>query len=173
MLFVGAFLFWLTPKDTGFDGSYQLGKQLLRGEVAFDERTPYWEMYEREGKFYLCYAPIASATLAPLIFLTRGTLGQPQLNTLLLLWSGIALWSFLKRLRPCRKRATLATVAYLLATPLFYSVTKGEVWFLLHTEGLVFSMAAMAFLVRRRWFAFGFCFACACGCRNALVFTLP
>lgn len=170
---MGAFLFWLTPKDTGFDGSYQLGKQLLRGEVAFDERTPYWEMYEREGKFYLCYAPIASATLAPLIFLTRGALGQPQLNTLLLLWSGIALWGFLKRLRPCRKRAILATVTYLLATPLFYSVTKGEVWFLLHTEGLLFSMAAMAFLVRRRWFAFGFCFACACGCRNALVFTLP
>ena len=130
-------------------------------------------MYEREGEFYLCYAPLASAVLAPLVFLTRGALAQPTLNTLFLLWSGIGLWCFLRRLRPCRPRATIATVAYLLATPLFYSATQGSVWFLLHTEGLFFSMAAMAFLVHRRWFAFGFCFACACGCRNALLFSLP
>ncbi|WP_394795302.1 hypothetical protein [Armatimonas sp.] len=166
-------MFWLTPMDTGFNGPYHLAKQLLKGEVAFSERTPYWEMYEREGKFYLCYAPLASAVLAPFVFLSGGHLTQPVLNTVFLLFSGIALWCFLQRLRPCRSRATLATAAYLLATPLFYSATQGSVWFLLHSEGLLFSMAAMAFLVHRRWFAFGWCFACACGCRNALLFTLP
>ncbi len=167
------FLFWLTPKDTGFNGPFHLAQKLLKGEVAFDERTSYWEMYEREGKFYLCYAPLASATLAPLVFLTRSMVSQPILNTFLSLVSGVGLWCFLQRLRPCRPRATLATVLYLIASPLFYSATKGDVWFLLHTEGLVFSMAAMALLVRRRWFAFGVCFACACGCRNALLFSLP
>ena len=90
--------------DTGFNGPYHLAKQLLKGEVAFSERTPYWEMYEREGKFYLCYAPLASAVLAPFVFLSSGHLTQPVLNTVFLLFSGIALWCFLQRLRPCRRK---------------------------------------------------------------------
>ena len=31
---VGAFLFWLTPTDTGFNGPFNLAKHLLKGEVG-------------------------------------------------------------------------------------------------------------------------------------------
>lgn len=163
----------IAPKQTPLDAVWQLAGHMLKGEIGFAERTEWWEMYERNGRFYLPYAPLAAVVLMPLAALF-GTekLGLPVLNALLLLGSALLLWKFLANRRRTRPIAEIAALAYLFATPLLASISTGTVWYLLHSEGNLFLFAALLCRQKHRWFAFGFFVALAIGCRNGLLPSL-
>ena len=166
-------LLWLAPRETPYDGPFHLAERLWQGKVGFDEATPWWEMFERDGRHYLCYAPLASVVLMPFVWLKALGVSQPMVNALFLLGTALLMRRLLRRLRPTRRWADWGAIGYLLGSPILYSISVGNVWLLLHAEGNFFLTAAALAAVRSRWAAFGFFYAMACGCRNGLLFMLP
>lgn len=172
-LAVAVLVFLIAPRESAFDGPLHLAERLLAGKAYFDERVSYWEMFEREGRFYLVYAPLASALLVPYVALGGSSLGLPAANALLLLLAAVLLWRLLRGIKSLRPWAEAGAAAYLLGTPLLYAIAKGDVWLLVHSEGNLFLLAALLALQRRRFAWLGFFLALALACRHALAFGAP
>jgi hypothetical protein len=165
---------WVTPREQFFHAPFALAQRLLTGHVSFDERVTSWEMYARDGRYFICYAPMASVVLMPFAaIVARPEVGQPIANSFLLLAATALLWRVLRSQRSTRRWADIAAIAYLLGTPLFYSATVGNVWLLIHTEGNLFLLAGLRAWQKRRFAWFGAFVATAIACRFALVFALP
>ena len=176
VLFVGvaAFLLcFLTPHDSGFDSPLQLAARMLQGHTYFEQRTTFWEMFEREGRFYLVYAPMVSLLLVPYAFAGGMALGMPVANTLFILACTVLLWRLMRGISYLAKWADGGAAAYLLGTPLLFSIATGNVWLIIHSQGNLFLLAALLMLQRRNYIWFGFCYAMAICCRNALLFSAP
>jgi hypothetical protein len=173
ILLAAFLLYFVTPRETGFDGPLQLAGRMLQGHTYFDEQTSFWEMFERDGRYYLVYAPMVSLLLVPYVLLGGAALGMPVANTLFILASTLLLWRLFRSLSSLSAWADWAAVAYLLGTPLLFSVATGNVWLIIHSQGNLFLIAALLMLRRRQYVWFGFCYAMAICCRNALLFTTP
>lgn len=192
--FIALILIFCMHYDQNFNAPIFLAERFLQGHISFEERQSFWEMFEREGKFYPVYAPMVSLVLVPftaiivppiqyigsfmvkdmaLIALKEHGWQQPLANTLFLLISGILLNRLFLRVRFLMRWADLATVAYLFGTQFLYSVGDGSVWLLIHSEGNCFMLASLLMFSKRKWAWAGFWFALAIVCRNALVFSVP
>lgn len=163
----------LTALETPYDGPFHLAQEMLKGHVGFNEERTWWEMFHRDGRFYLVYAPMVSVMLMPFAALGGTHIQMPLANTVFILASTMQLWFFFRAIRSLRPFADLACIAYLFGTPLLYSIATGSVWLLIHSQGNLFLLMALLLAWRRRYFGFGCCFALAVACRNGLIFTAP
>ena len=175
-LFLVAAYFLLTrlcPPETPFNGPLELARALLRGQFGFVENRTWWETFHRNDRYYLVYAPMASAVLLPFAAVGGANASQPVANALFLLAASVLLWLLFRAVRALRPFADLAWLAYLFGTPVLYSVATGSVWLLIHSQGNLFLLAALLFAWHRRPWGFGVCFGLAVTCRNGLLFAAP
>lgn len=163
----------LSIPQTDFDGPLHLAREMLHGKVGFEEERTWWEMFHRGGRFYLVYAPMVSAVLVPFAAIGGIHAQMPLANTLFILASTVALWFLFHSIRSLRPFADLVCIAYLLGTPMLYSVATGTVWLIIHSQGNLFLLIALLFAWRRIPLGFGFFFALAVACRNGLLCTAP
>jgi hypothetical protein len=147
---LAAVLLVLTPANNGYDGPLRLASALLHGRTHLSEFIPWIEMFRHDGRDYVAYPPMVSFVLVPYAWVTRGALGQPLANTLLILGSAFLLHRLFRALEGMSSLAPFAVVAYALATPNLYSAHNGNVWLLMHSEGNFFLLLALVLVVRPR-----------------------
>jgi hypothetical protein len=147
---LAALLVVLTPANNGYDGPLRLARELLEGRTHLSEFIPWVEMFRHDGRDYVAYPPMVSFVLVPYAWVTRGLLGQPPANTLLILGSAALLYRLFRSLDGLSPLAPYAVVAYALGTPNLYSAHNGNVWLLMHSEGNFFLLLALVLVARPR-----------------------
>ncbi|HEY8518221.1 MAG TPA: hypothetical protein VIS07_22140 [Candidatus Binatia bacterium] len=152
----------VTPADNVYDGPLRLARELVQGRTYLPQFYKWIEMYRHDGRDYLAYPPMVSFVLVPYAWLTRGELGQPPFNSLLIFGSAVLLFRLLRGLDGMAQLARPAVVAYVLGTPLLYSAHRGDTWLLMHDEGNFFLLLALLLaFVHERWFLAGLAFMVA------------
>ncbi|MEW6269904.1 MAG: hypothetical protein AB1689_11480 [Thermodesulfobacteriota bacterium] len=160
----------VTPRDNVYDGPLRLAHELIHGRTYLPAFVPWIEMFRHDGRDYLAYPPMVSFVLVPYAWLTRGALGQPPFNSLLIFGSAVLLFRLVRRLDGMAQLARPAVIAYALGTPLLYSAHAGDTWLLMHDEGNFFLLLALLLgLVGERWLLAGLSFMVAVQVRYVLV----
>jgi hypothetical protein len=165
-------IFGLKPPDP-FDSPLQFAGRMLHGYLYFDQDTPYWEMFHRDGRWYVPYAPLASVLLIPYAAIGGEKLGLGLANTSFILAATATLWALFRSSRPLRPWAEVAAAAYLIGTPFLYSCAVGNCWLLLHSEENLCLFAALLALQKRKWVWLGCFYAMAVLCRYGVGFSVP
>jgi hypothetical protein len=160
----------ITPAESAYDGPLRLARELVAGRPYLESFIPWIEMFRHDGRAYLAYPPMVSFVLVPYAWLTRGALGQPPFNSLLIFGAALLLHRLVKSLDGMAHLARVAVVAYVLGTPLLYSAHAGNTWLLMHSEGNFFFLLALVLaMVWGRWFWAGVAFMTAVQVRYVLL----
>ncbi len=149
-----AFAVYLTiaPRDSvGLDYFIRLADAFLHGRLYLTEAPPYLtELIPRNGVWYVAYPPVPAVLLMP--FVAAFGTGFPE-QVLSCLCGGIAVGLVPLVLEPfalTRPRRVFLAAVFGFGTVLFYVSEAGLPWYLSHAVAVMFSMAALALVLRRR-----------------------
>ncbi len=135
----------------GLDYFIRLADAFLHGRLYLTEAPSYLsELIPRNGVWYVAYPPVPAVLLMPFVAIF-GT-GFPE-QVLSCLCGGIAVGLapvVLESFDLSRRARVLLTVVFGFGTVLFYVSEVGSPWYLGHAAAVMFSMAALALVLRRQ-----------------------
>lgn len=135
----------------GLDYFIRLADAFLHGRLYLTEAPSYLtELIPRDGVWYVAYPPVPAVLLMP--FVAYFGTGFPE-QVLSCICGGIAVGLapiVLESFDVTRRTRVFLTAVFGFGTVLFYVSEVGSPWYLGHAAAVMFSMAALALVLRRR-----------------------
>jgi hypothetical protein len=169
------YLFTSSRKPQNLDYFVRLADAFLHGRVFLTE-APSWlnELIPRNGVWYVPYPPVPAVLLMPFVAIF-GTNFHQQVASSIFGGVGVAFaWAALGRFELTLRARLGLTAVFGFGTTLWYTAAEGSAWYIGHSAAVMFSMAALALVLWRRWpFLVGFLIGAATFARLPAGLTAP
>jgi hypothetical protein len=171
-----AIYLFTSPRDKqDIDYFVRLADAFLHGRIFLTE-APSWlnELVPANGVWYVPYPPVPAVLLMPFVALF-GTEFHQQVASSLFGGIGVALaWLTFGRFALSMRARFGLTAVFGFGTTLWFTAATGSAWYIGHAAAVMFSMAALALVLRRRWpFLVGFLLGGATFARLPVGLTAP
>jgi hypothetical protein len=172
---IAIYLFTSSRDRQNLDYFVRLADAFLHGRIYLTEAPPWLnELIPKDGVWYVAYPPFPGVLLVPFVALF-GPDFPPQIASCIFGGFAVGLaWLVFGRFALTGRVRLGLTIAFGFGTVLWYVAEVGSVWYFSHVVAVMCSMAAILFVLERRWpILVGLLLGCAAISRLPVGLTAP